>query len=53
LIHAEEKWGYYLTLFIHAYGATENEAETAWTLALLDLREVLKGLSRAPWKTGL
>ena len=53
LFHAQENWGYYLTLFIHAYGATENEAETAWTLALLNLREILEGLSRAPWKTGL
>ena len=53
LFHAEENWGYYLTLFIHAYGATENEAEMAWTLALLNLREVLDGLSCAPWKTGL
>jgi hypothetical protein len=51
LFHAEENWGYYLTLFIHAYGATENEAEAAWTLALLNLREVLDGLSCAPWKT--
>jgi hypothetical protein len=51
LFHAEENWGYYLTLFIHAYGATENEAETAWTLTLLNLREVLGGLSRASWKT--
>jgi len=53
LFHAQENWGYYLALFVHAYGATENEAETAWTLALLNLREVLEGLSRAPWKTGL
>ena len=53
LFHAQENWGYYLTLFLHAYGATENEAETTWTLVLLNLREVLEGLSRAPWKTGL
>ena len=53
LFHAQETWGYYLTLFVHAYGATENEAETAWTLALSNLREVLDGLSRAPWKAGL
>jgi hypothetical protein len=53
LFHAEENWGYYLTLFVHAYGATENAAESAWTLALLNLREVLDGLSRAPWKTRL
>jgi len=53
LFHAEENWGYYLALFIHAYGATENEAEAVWTLALLNLREVLDGLSRAPWKTAI
>jgi hypothetical protein len=46
LFHAEENWGYYLTLFVHAYGATENEAETAWTLAQLSLREVLDGISK-------
>ena len=51
LFHPEENWGYYLTLFIHAYGATESEAEKEWTLATLTLREVLDGLSRAPWKT--
>jgi hypothetical protein len=50
LFHAEKNWGYYLTLFIHAYGATENEAETVWTIALLNLREVLEGISRASWK---
>jgi hypothetical protein len=53
LFHAEESWGYYLTLFVHAYGATENEAGSVWTLALLALREVLDGLSPAPWKAGL
>jgi len=45
LFHAKQYWGYYLTLFVHAYGATENEAEAAWTLAVLNLREVLEGLT--------
>jgi hypothetical protein len=51
LFHAEENWGYYLTLFVHAYGASENEAEKVWTLALLTLREVLAGLTRVSWKS--
>jgi hypothetical protein len=34
LFHPEERWGYYLTLFTHAYGANRGEALLEWTRAL-------------------
>jgi hypothetical protein len=34
LFHPEERWGYYLTLFTHAYGANPGEAAREWARAL-------------------
>jgi hypothetical protein len=34
LFHPEERWGYYVTLFVHAYGATPQEAEEEWNRAM-------------------
>ena len=30
LFHSEERWGYYLTLFTHGYGAEPDEAAREW-----------------------
>jgi hypothetical protein len=43
LFHSEERWGYYLTIFVHAYSATPQEAEEEWNLALDALGEALVG----------
>jgi hypothetical protein len=34
LFHPEERWGYYVTVFMHAYGVTPGEAEEEWNRAL-------------------
>ena len=34
LFHPEERWGYYLTIFTHAYGAEAEEAAREWARAL-------------------
>ena len=34
LFHPEERWGYYLTIFTHAYGADAEEAAREWARAL-------------------
>lgn len=41
LFHPEERWGYYLTLFTHAYGTTPHGAEEAWQRALRALGDAL------------
>jgi len=41
LFHPEERWGYYLTLFVHGYGATPEEAEGEWTRAIGALGDAL------------
>jgi hypothetical protein len=34
LFHPEERWGYYLTLFTHAYGVDHDEAAREWARAI-------------------
>ena len=34
LFHPEERWGYYLTFFTHAYGVNPGEAAREWARAL-------------------
>lgn len=46
LLHPEERWGYYLTVFTHAYGATPQTAEQEWTLATEALRKALGEAAR-------
>ena len=46
LFHREEHWGYYLTVFTHAYGATPQTAEKEWTLATEALRKALGEAAR-------
>lgn len=41
LFHPRERWGYYLTLFVHAYGATRPEAKQEWNHAIESLGEAL------------
>jgi len=48
LFHSEEKWGYALTVFVHGYGSSWDEAETEWGGALLHLG---KALLRTPLGT--
>jgi hypothetical protein len=47
LFHPEERWGYYCTLFLHAYGATPEEAEREWTRALTALGAALTMMDEA------
>jgi hypothetical protein len=42
----EERWGYYLTVFTHAYGATPQTAEQEWTLATEALAKALGEVAR-------
>lgn len=30
LFHPKERWGFYLTIFVHAYGATRTQAKREW-----------------------
>lgn len=46
LFHPEERWGYYLTLFTHAYGASPHEAEEAWQRALRAVGNALAQIGR-------
>ena len=48
LFHPEERWGYYLSLFLHGYGASHEEAESEWSRALGALGEALIEISRRP-----
>jgi|SRR5579859_158637 len=34
LFHPKERWGYYLTIFVHAYGATRTQAKKEWGRAV-------------------
>lgn len=42
LFHKNGKWGYSLTLFVHAYGATRSEAKREWGRALDGLGDALR-----------
>jgi hypothetical protein len=44
LFHPEERWGYYVTLFTHAYGVTRCEAEEEWNRAMDALGNALAGI---------
>ena len=45
LYHDEEKWGYYVTLFLHAYGTTTEEAVENWNRAIGELTIALGEIS--------
>jgi hypothetical protein len=44
LFHPEGRWGYYVTVFTHAYGATPREAEEEWNRAMDALGNELAGI---------
>lgn len=44
LFHPEERWGYYVTAFTHAYGVTPCEAEEEWNRAMDALGNALAGI---------
>lgn len=46
LFRPGEHWGYYLTVFTHAYGATPQGAEEQWNLATAALAEALEEIAR-------
>jgi hypothetical protein len=49
LFHSEEKWGYALTVFVHGYGSSWDEAESEWGGALVHLgKALLKTPTRTP-----
>jgi len=41
LFHPKESWGYYLTIFIHAYGATRAQAKCEWGRTVGSLEDAL------------
>ena len=45
LFHPRERWGYYLTIFIHAYGSSRGEAKREWDRATQSLGEALSAAS--------
>jgi hypothetical protein len=42
LFHPQEVWGYALTLFLHAYGPTQDEAVSQWSRAMAALAQALE-----------
>ena len=48
LFHPEERWGYYLTIFVHAYGQTQVEAEREWARAMTAVREAWESIDWIP-----
>ncbi len=42
LFRSEDKWGYYVTIFVHAYGASGSAAKEQWRKAVACLAEALK-----------
>ncbi len=46
LLTLEDRSAYYATIFVHAYGATPQEAETEWTGVIGALGESLDSISR-------
>lgn len=48
LFHPDERWGYYATIFVHAYGANAREAEEEWSRAISALGDALAGID-APY----
>jgi hypothetical protein len=41
LFHPRERWGFYVTLFVHAYGSTRVEAKQEWIRAIECIRNAL------------
>ena len=41
LFHPKERWGYYFTIFVHAYGATRTNARREWDRAVDSLADAL------------
>lgn len=41
LFHPRERWGFYLTIFVHAYGSTRAEAKKEWNRAIDCLGDAL------------
>ena len=41
LFHPRDRWGYYLTIFVHAYGSSRAEAMAEWDRAIQALAEAL------------
>ncbi len=41
LFHPKERWGFYLTIFVHAYGSTRAEAKKEWSRAIDRLGDAL------------
>ena len=40
-----DRWGYYLTLFLHGYGSSHEEAVREWGRALAGVQKALGGIS--------
>jgi hypothetical protein len=51
LYHPEPRWGYYLTCFLHAYGADPGEAAEEWRRAIRALGHALTGIERPHGET--
>lgn len=46
LFTLEDRWGHYATVFVHAYGANPQEAESQWNDVIATLGESLDAISR-------
>jgi len=46
LFTLEDRWGNYASVFVHAYGANAQEAETEWNGVIASLGEALDAASR-------
>lgn len=45
LFHPEERWGYSLTIFTHAYGETAQEAKSQWVMTSQAIERALEKTS--------
>jgi hypothetical protein len=46
LFRLEDRWGYYATLFLHAYGNTPQDAEAHWNTAIETLAKTILAIDR-------
>lgn len=46
LFTLEDRWGHYASVFVHAYGANAQEAESEWNDVIATLGESLDAISR-------
>lgn len=44
--HAQQAWGYYLTIFLYGYGAHPAQAQQQWAAGLAALQRALEQISR-------